>query len=171
MINFAVDTSTSKSYQYYQSNRTDNTTREYKNPIFNKIFFSNEIIAPINVKGVKNKNFEIINNQLISILNNKYSNEKILEIPNQTATKIAQTVLQIFIRKNFHPENFIPSIDGGFIIEFFVEKRYQCIEIFNEGEIVFIINKNNNPTEIVEVSTERLRKILNNLLDEPNYIM
>ena len=111
---------------------------------------------------MNNINYFTIKEKLIEkVISKEYVDDEMIEYPNDFSTTCASEIIKIFKSKKFYPATFTPSLDGGFITEFFIENNYNIIEIFNENTIVFI--ENNLPAQ--EYTFQEISDKLNILLN------
>ena len=65
-----------------------------------------------------------------------------IEKPNANSIKTAIDIIIVFEDKGMNISNLTPSPDGGIMIEFESENAYRVIEIYNDGEIIYVKNDN-----------------------------
>lgn len=144
-----------------------------KNFVFKHLVTRFNVSIPIeNFISLGNRtNFFPFVQLLDNLKNGTYKNEVLEELPNNFTIKTASSLLNIFKTKNILPSNFLPSFEGGFIIEFIVNTIYNCIEIHNEGAIVLVQELKAQPTKIAEIDFENLKIQLNNIFDDRSFDM
>lgn len=129
-----------------------------KNVVVRRGLFLLTFVKPAIYNTLKNKleasikNFQII------------SNPSMLESPSDLAIDLALKTLGLYTELDITPE-VNPSLDGGVIFEFFKNESYYLLEIFNDGDIVFL-ERRGSTRNVNEYSFEDFKKRIELIINE-----
>lgn len=91
-------------------------------------------------------------------------------LPNRTAFDLAEKVVDVFDYTGALPTFVHASPEGGYLFSFVQDERHAAVEVYNEGEIVFVISHLDRESEVFETSdddtelTDAVRRIQEYLL-------
>lgn len=86
--------------------------------------------------------------------------------PNSLSISRSLELHKILQDSSIHPSNITASAEGGILWEFLEKDRYCLVEIFNDGDIVFLKRKANGYRSALDLSFEQLKEKITALLDE-----
>jgi len=90
--------------------------------------------------------------------------EEYFSMPSNEALQASYSLLNDIVNKTFMPDLIGPS-DEGVIFEFLRNGRYFLIEIYNNGEIIFLRRNRDSLSEAFEINSENKDTFLNEIRD------
>lgn len=91
-------------------------------------------------------------------------NREFHEAPNDRSIKTSLDLLTTFNHLDISPI-INPTVDGGIMFEFYVDEQYFFVEIFNEGEIVFL-ERQESFDNVNEFTISQVKKRIEFIHDE-----
>lgn len=95
---------------------------------------------------------------------NKFSelklSEYLEEIPNEFSTETAKKILNIISDTSINIEKVSPLSDGGVVFEFFTDREYVVISVYNNSEIIYIHKPRKGAETIKIVSLDEIKDIV-----------
>lgn len=80
--------------------------------------------------------------------------------PTSLSIENALSILNILGSFFIYPNKVSPSLDGGIIFEFFKNDNYYVIELFNNGDIVFLKRENDKESDVSDLSLKQINQKL-----------
>lgn len=131
-----------------------------KEPQLKGISYHNETATvPISYKvpskAVTNRNdYDVAIGKLNNLSSNRLAS--LGEVPSLYSILVAKTITGVLSDKGIYNAKVSPSPDGGVMLELIIEGEYYLIEIYNDGDLVFLVRSVDGKREAYDFDLKSL---------------